>query len=269
MNIKIEETVLKNIFFFLCSYTLLFFPNYCNGSPSKEANQEEYITSMSYDELGEKADYAMKTGQNVQAKLLLNEMLKRQLSMENSQASEMGILYYLLGQVTQDKDNFKKAIPYLKEVLKQEKNNEKTDKREIANYCYMLGNIALAYKNNNKAINYLEKTKKIQASQKDKKQDHINTFFYLAIAYYREKNLAKALENIQKATDLSEKINGLEHFSTASCQGMFAKILYDVKKQQEAVIMLKKAHDFFLKTKGENYPMTKKLASLLEKWESS
>lgn len=81
--------------------------------------------------------------------------------------------------------------------------------------------------------------------------------------------MAKALENIQKATDLSEMINGSQHSSTASCQGIFARILYDLKKRQEAIVMLKKAYSFFLKSKGNNYPMTKKLALLLKKWENS
>jgi tetratricopeptide (TPR) repeat protein len=226
---------------------------------------QDSLSKLSYHELGEKADYAMKTGQNAKAKLLLNEMLKRQLSMKKPKDSEIGALYYFLGQITQNKNYFLKAIPYIEKALSQEQSKAIPDKRKIISTCYMLGRIALTDRKNKKAINYLEKAKTVLSLQKNKKQDDVNTFFYLAIGYYREKNLTKALENIQKATDLSEEINGLQHSSTASCQGMFAKILYDLKKRQEAITMLKKAHGFFLKTGGKNYPMTKKLASLLKK----
>ena len=257
---------MKNIYFI---FTICLFFTACDDSKQTQSKDEKKMEKISYCELGKKADRAMKRGQKTKAKLFLEEMLKRQIKEKNSKALEIGTLYYLLGQITQNKNYSLKATPYIEKALSQGQSNVTHSKREVISACYMLGRIALANQKNKKAINHLEEAKKLLLLQKNKKQDDVNTFFYLAIGYHREKNLAKALENIQNATNLSEKINGFQHSSTASCQGVFARILYDLKQQQEAINMLKKAYGFFLKTKGKNYPMTKKLALLLKKWENS
>ena len=243
---------------------------FVTGNDSLGSNKaKEDFQTLAYDELGKRTFLAMKAGENKRAESLLNEMLRRQMKMKNPENAELGSIYFYLGQVTHNDDFFIKSESFLNKALTQDKNLTESDKNKIFNCYYILGRMALSQNKNALAIKRLENTKKLFTFQTKKKQEHVNTCFYLAIGYYREKNWQKAIENINKSIDLCKKINGPASVSTASCQAILAKILYGSGKRQEAISLIKNVHAVFLEQRGKENSTTKKLAVLLKKWEAS
>ena len=135
---------MKNIFLFLCICASLSWPNYCNGSDSKEVNPEEHIRSMPYNELEKKGVAIFLEKKYHKAKMFFNEMLRRQNLKENPSKKELGVIYYSFGRIAQSENKLSQAIIFFEKAVRFYDEQPFHDKIEADLYFYL----AIAYSHN-------------------------------------------------------------------------------------------------------------------------
>ncbi len=226
---------------------------------------DKSLSTIDDDELYRKALDAMNRRMESRAKVYYQELLKRELAKKNPPVLKLGICYYQLGLIDNDKKLLGKAIPFIKKSIIIEKNKNKPDKLEIASYYTILGIIDYTNGKYKNAIQNLSESEKIKKSLDDESQNRVNGYFYLALSYSLENDSVNAEKYARKSVYLSTKILGKDNIRTASCSGLLGKILYDSSKKKEALPYVIQAHAVYLKLRGKDFSTTRNLSGLLKK----
>ncbi|MDD5597752.1 MAG: tetratricopeptide repeat protein [Victivallaceae bacterium] len=135
---------MKNIFLFLCTYALLFCPNYCTGTDFKEVKPEGHIRSMPYNDLEKEGVALFLEKKYDKAKMFFNEMLRRQNLKKDSSKKELGVIYYSFGRIAQSENKLSQAIIFFEKAVRLYNEQPFHDKVEADLYFYL----AVAYSHN-------------------------------------------------------------------------------------------------------------------------
>ena len=162
---------------------------------------------------------------------------------------------------------YDKANLFFNEMLKRQNSKENPSKKELGVIYYSLGRIAQGENELNKAILLFEKAANFYKKQTIHDKIEADLYFYMAVAYYQNKKKEKALECSKKAIILSERTYGPNASFTASCMVSYAIMLYNMKYQDKAIEVLKKAHKIYALSEKEKRA-AERIAKLLKKWTS-
>lgn len=127
------------LFIFSLAFSCVFL---CSAEDKEQKDKEKLsadtLAKMTYKELENNGvDYLLAEKFDL-SQACFEEMLKREKAKANPSNVELAIIYYGLGRVFQDKEEFPEAIKYFNKALKLVKNKD-IDKRFIAQLYYYTG----------------------------------------------------------------------------------------------------------------------------------
>jgi len=153
------------------------------------------------------------------------------------------------------------------EMLRRQKAKKEPVETEIGVAYYGLGRIAILRKNFPEAIKYFEEARKRLNEGNAPPVVISGLLYYLAAAYYQEKQFEKALELGNQEIPLTAKIYGEESSDFAMSLAGHAAMLYDLNRKKEAISLTRKAYDIMCRCKGKDNAVTQKVLKRLLKWE--
>ena len=154
------------------------------------------------------------------------------------------------------------------EMLRRQKAKKEPVETEIGVAYYGLGRIAILRKNFSEAIKYFEEAQKRLNEGNTNPVVISGLLYYLATAYYREKQFEKALELENEEIPLTAKIYGKDSSKFAISLLAHASTLYALNRQKEAIPLARNAYDIMCRCKGKDDTTAQNILKKLSEWEN-